>query len=160
MSNTICPHCGDMFVYEEQPETAMGACTCSRCGGPVTQADVVETRVSPLVQRVIGEASENRDDMLHGAPGGKPQRTITVEELFQKLEGILTFDALQSMWNAMRGNSNAVTKALKEHFAPHAATLEQRGYDGGYLAYMLPHVLGPHLEAQRRLGDGQHSSLN
>ena len=86
--------------------------------------------------------------------------SITVEELFQKLEGILTIDALQSMWNAMRGNPDAVTKALKEHFAPHVAVLEQRGYDGAYLAYMLPYVLGPYLESQRRLGDGQRPDLN
>lgn len=33
-------------------------------------------------------------------------------------------------------------------------------YDGDYLAYMMPYVLGPYLESQRRLGDGQRSSLN
>lgn len=106
--------------------------------------------------------------MLHGAPAegepSEPKRapgtTITVEELFQKLEGILTIEALQSMWNSMRGNSDAVTKALKARFAQHADVLEQRGYVGDYLAYMLPYVLGPYLESQRRLGDGQRAGLN
>lgn len=85
---------------------------------------------------------------------------ITVEELFKKLEGILTIDALQSMWNATQGNPDAVTKALKEHFLPYATVLEQRGYVGDYLAYMMPYVLGPYLESQRRLGDGQRPDLN
>lgn len=81
------------------------------------------------------------------------QQHITVEELFRRLDGILTLDALQSMWNAMQGNRDAMTKELKVLLNKHAATLEQRGFVADYLAYMLPYTLGPHLEANRRLGD-------
>ena len=58
MHNTLCPHCGDMFVYEGRPEIAMGACACPSCGGPVTQADVTETRASSMVRRVLGESAD------------------------------------------------------------------------------------------------------
>jgi hypothetical protein len=92
------------------------------------------------------------DNMTHGRPGGKPQRTMTVEELFRKLEGILTLEQLQSIWNATGGNRDAVTLELKKRLGEHRAVLEQRGFVPDYLAYMLPYTLGAHLEAQRRLG--------
>lgn len=80
MHNTICPHCGDMFVYEGQPEIAMGACACPLCGGPVTQADVVETRVSPLVRRVIGEAAERETRTYHIT--SRPDHLDQIEQFF------------------------------------------------------------------------------
>lgn len=80
------------------------------------------------------------------------QQTITVEELFKRLEGILTLDQLQSMWNATGGNRDAVTQELKTLLRPHEAVLGERGFVPDYLAYMLPFTLGPHLEANRRIG--------
>lgn len=82
----------------------------------------------------------------------EPQKTITVEELFQRLEGILTLEQLQSIWNAMGGNRDQVTAELKKLLNQYTDTLDERGFVPDYLAYMLPFTLGPHLEANRRIG--------
>lgn len=82
----------------------------------------------------------------------KQQKTITIGELFQRLEGILTLEQLQSIWNATEGNRDAVTTELKTLLNKHADVLDKRGFVADYLAYMLPFTLGPHLEANRRIG--------
>jgi len=83
MSNAICPHCGDTFVYESQPEIAMGACACPTCGRTVTQADVVETRSSSMVRRVIGEAYEppERETRTYHITS-RPDHLDQIEQLF------------------------------------------------------------------------------
>lgn len=68
------------------------------------------------------------------------------------LEGILTLEQLQSIWNATGGNRDVVTLELRKRLGEHAATLAARECDPKYLAYRFPYTLGSYLEAQRRLG--------
>lgn len=90
---------------------------------------------------------------LFGQPEApEPPKTMTVDELFKRLEGILTLDQLQSIWNAAQGDSASVTRELKDLLRPHEAVLGEQGFVPDFLAYLLPHVLGPHLEANRRIG--------
>jgi predicted Zn finger-like uncharacterized protein len=52
-----CPNCRTPFVYEDQPEIAMGAVRCHYCLVHVDQAGHNLGTISPAVRRVLGESA-------------------------------------------------------------------------------------------------------